>query len=220
VDLLRRIGLPPSEAGTSEDAEEVVPASVERAAPGVASLLEGLTADGTLSVLDLGSASESSFRLYAQFARRIRFADVLVGSSSPGGFPARLEALGPGCQAPFDLVLAWNILDWLRKEDRSALVERLVHLTTPEAKLYVLVDASERPNTYPHRFTLLDRDRVLQQPVGPSKPAHPQLLPAEVERLLTPFRVSQGFCLRQGWREYVAVKEGGGPVKKRGHSRF
>ena len=203
---LRRIRNPPSEARTSEDAEEALPAPVERAAPGVAALLDGLTADGGLSVLDLGSASESSFRLYAQYARRIRFADIRCHSSSPRGLPGRLEALGPDSRGHFDLVLAWNVLDWLGKDDRSALVERLVQLTTPEAKLYVLVDASEAPTAYPLSFTLLERDRVLQQPVGPSKPTHPQLLPAEVERLLMPFRVSQGFWLRQGWREYVAVK--------------
>ncbi len=118
-----RIGHPHSEAGSSDDAEETVPAPVERAAPGVASLLAGLTPDGSLSVLDLGSASESSFQLYAQFARRIQFADILVGPSCPEGFSARLEALGPDRHPQFDLVLAWNILVWLRKEDRPALVE-------------------------------------------------------------------------------------------------
>ncbi len=220
MDRSRRGGSGSAGAGTSEDVEEAFPAPVERAAPGVASLLDGFEADGTHSVLDLGAASESSFRLYATFARRIRFADILADPSSFGSLSSRLDALGPGRQEAFDLVLAWNILDRLGEEGRSRLLARLVRVTTPEARLYVLVDASRRPSTYPLQFTLLDRDRVLQRSVGPPLPSHPELLPAEVERVLVPFKVSHAFTLRQGWREYVAVKDDRNPKLKRGHLTF
>jgi hypothetical protein len=188
----------------------------------VASLLDGIAADGTLSVLDLGPASQSSFQLYSGLARRIRFADVLVDPASTDdpstkGFAARLEALGSDHDPQYDLVLAWNILDHLGAESRSALIARLANRTAPGARLYALVDASGRPETYPLRFSLLDRDRVLQQPVGPSRPSHPEILPAELERLLRPFRVCHAFTLRGGWREYVAVKKGSGPAMRRGH---
>jgi hypothetical protein len=181
---------------------------VERAAPGIAALLEGSTEDGTLSVLDLGSASESSFQLYAGFARRIRFADILANPPPTEGLAGTLEALGSHRLPLYDLVLAWNVLDWLRDEERRALIERLVQVTTPEARLYVLVDASGRPRTCPLRFSLLGRNRVSQEPVGLEEPARPEILPAELERLLMPFRVCHAFTLRGGWREYVAVKEG------------
>ena len=196
MSWLHRIGRPPPEAGTSDDVEDAGPAPVERAAPGIAALLEGFTEDGGLSVLDLGPASEPSFQLYAGFARRIRFADILANPPPSGGLTERLKALGSDPLPLYDLVLAWNILDRLRKEERSALVERLVRVSSPDARLYVLVDSSGRPDTCPLRFSLLDRDRVSQLPVGPEEPARPEILPAELERLLMPFRVCHAFTLR------------------------
>ena len=103
-------------------------------------------------------------------------------------------------------MLAWNLLDHLAPEERPPLVDRLTQLTAPGARLYVVVDGSREPNTRPLRFTLLDADRVCQQAVGPPHPAQPQLLPAEVERLLAPFRVVRAFTLRLGLREYLAIR--------------
>jgi hypothetical protein len=49
-------------------------------------------------------------------------------------------------------------------------------------------------------------DRVVQQPLGDPVPAGPELLPAEVERLVRPFQVIHAFTLRPAYREYVAVR--------------
>jgi hypothetical protein len=174
----------------------------------VDTLLEGSGADRSLSVLDLGSASEASFKFYTQFSRQIQFADILLDSSLAGGSSSSLDGLDLDRHPRFDLVLAWNILDRLGGDDRSVLVNRLAEITAPKARLYVLVDASGNPETYPLQFSILGPDRVSQRPVGPARPAGPELLPAEVERLLIPFRVVHAFTLRHGWREYVAVKGG------------
>jgi hypothetical protein len=188
--------------------EESAPAPVERSAPGIDTLLEGSGTERSLSVLDLGGASEASFKFYAQFSRRIQFADILDDPSPGEGFSSRMETLGLDHHPRFDLVLAWDILDRLAEDDRPALVERLAEITAPTARLYVLVDASGRHETYPLHFSVLGPDQVLQQTVGPARSAGQELLPAEVERLLRPFRVVHAFTLRHGWREYVAVKGG------------
>ncbi|MCK5651330.1 MAG: hypothetical protein KAJ42_08135 [Gemmatimonadetes bacterium] len=186
--------------------EETPQAPTERAAPGIAALFAELSEDGSHAVLDFGAAAETSLRLYSRFARRIRFADLLTDPPHGEAWAAALRALPPHPDQPYDLVLAWNLLDRLAPEERPPLVERLTQLTTPGARLYVVVDASGEPNTQPVRFTLLDVDRVCQQAVGPPHPPQPQLLPAEVERLLAPFRVMHGFTLKLGLREYVAVR--------------
>jgi hypothetical protein len=218
VNWLHRIGRQDPEGGIAEGGEEAGPAPLERSAPGIAVLLDGFTADGSLSILDLGPASESSFRVYSQFARRIQFADILAGPCLLEDTSRNLRDLGSDSHPRFDLVLAWNILDHLYDSDRSNLVKRLVQLTKPGARLYVLVDSSGRSETYPLRFSLLGQDRVLQQPTGPRTSALPELLPAELERLLMPFRVSHAFTLRKGWREYVAINQEGNPALTRGHA--
>lgn len=205
MDWLRRTRrTSPPEAGES------VQAPLERAAPGVAALFAGLREDGSHAVLDFGSATETNLRLYSGFARRIRFAGLLTDPPHGEAWAAALGALPPHPEQPYDLVLVWNLLDRLAPEERPLLVERLVQLTAPGARLYLVVDASSEPNTRPVRFTLLDFDRVRQEAVGPPHPPQPQLLPAEVERLLEPFRVAHGFTLRHNLREYVAIR-GGSP---------
>lgn len=183
-------------------------APVERAAPGVAALFAGLGPGEGHSVLDLGPAAESHLRLYCGFARQIRFADLLPQPPKGAALVSALKALPPNPRLPYDLVLAWNLLDRLDLEERSLLIERLAEVTAPDARLYIVVDASGEPTTQPLRYTLLDVDRITQRAVGRPEPAQRQLLPAQVERLLAPFEVVHAFTLRLGLREYVAVKGG------------
>jgi hypothetical protein len=204
VDWLRRGRGEPTPA-EAED-EEKGPAQVERAAPGVATALAGFGESRSHAVLDLGPAVGRNLRVYSRFARRVRFADLLTAPPSGTSWDAALKSIPRFPDQPYDLVVAWNLLDRMAPEQRHLLVERLLDLTRPEARLYVVVDTSGDRATRPLRFSLIGEDRVRQEPIGPAQPAWPQILPAEMERLLEPFRVVQAFVLRLGMREYVAVR--------------
>lgn len=199
----------PNDAGGPDGTDAALPPPVERAAPGVAAVFGDLREDGSHAVLDLGPAAESHLDLYGRYARRIRFADLLTDPPRGAAWAAALQALPPAPREPYDVVMAWNLLDRVWPEARPPLVERLAQLTRPGARVYVLLDASGESAVHPLRFTLLDVDRVRQEALGPAVPAHSPLLPAQVERLLAPFEVVRAFTLRGGYREYFAVK--GGP---------
>jgi len=190
----------------ADDESEDTPTRVERASPGVAALLEGLGGGGDHAVLDFGPAVGDNLRVYSQFARRVRFADLLTAPPAGTSWEAALGGVPSFPNQRYDLVFAWNVLDRIAPEQRHLLVERLVDLTAPNARLYVVVDTSGDRATRPLRFNLLGEDRISQEPMGPPIPAWPQILPAEMERLLEPFRVAQAFVLRLGMREYVAVR--------------
>ena len=189
--------------------EAAGPPEVERSAPGIAALFSDLREDGTHAVLDLGAATETNFELYSRFARRICFADLLGAPLRGEPWTEALRSLPDSSDRPYDLVLVWNLLDQIPPDARPTLVKRLAQLTNSGARLYVLVDASGEPTTQPLRFTIRGPDRVGQQVVGDPRPAGPELLPAELERLLRPFEVSHAFTLRLGYREYVAVRDPG-----------
>lgn len=192
---------------TGPQTQEDTPGSaVARAAPGLIELFEGLGPGGSHSVLDLGEGSSGNLRFYGHFARRIRFADLLGPLSAEAGWNAALDALPHDPEHPYDVVLAWNALDRMEREQRPRVIDRLVEITAPGARLYVLTDLSESPTTRPLRFALLDSGRVAQQPVGPEEAAYPPLLPAELERMLKPFEIEHSFVLRNGMREYVAMR--------------
>lgn len=205
MDWLNRLGRRPAAAAVPTP-EESVPWSVERATPGAAALFERLDPHERHAVLDLGNATESSLNVYGGFARRVRFADLLDEATSQHGWAAALRALPEQPEHPYDIVFAWDVLDRLFPEDRPRLVSRLAEVTASRARLHVVVDAGEEPTTDPLRFTLLDVDRLRYEPTGPKRPARPGLLPAEVERLLQPFRVVKAFTLRPSFREYVAER--------------
>lgn len=191
-----------------EKPQESLPPPLERAAPGVAALFDGLSADRSHAVLDLGPAAESQLEFYGRFARRIRFADLITEPPHGPEWAAALRALPPHPDRPYDLVLAWNILDRIWPEERPPLVRRLAELTAPGARLYAAVNASGEPVAPPLRFTLLALDRIRQEAMGPPRPTHEPLLPAQLERLLAPFEVVRAFTLRGGLREYFAVRKG------------
>jgi hypothetical protein len=191
-------------------AEHALSPAVERATPGVAALFAGLSADQSHSVLDLGPASDSSLHVYGRFARRVRFAGLTAVAASDE-WSSALAGLPAQPDHPYDLVLAWDVLDRLDKGERAGLVQRLAEVTAKDARLHMVVDASPATGATgrmvePVRFTLLDIDRVRCEPTGPAHPAPRPLLPAEVERLLAPFQVVGGFTLKVGVREYLAVR--------------
>jgi hypothetical protein len=181
---------------------------VERAAPGVAALFDGIGEDRSHSVLDLGTAADTSLRVYGRFARRIRFVDLVGNSRSSAAWAETLTSLPEQAEQPYDLLFAWDILDRLFAEERPGFVAHLRKVSAPDARLHLVVDNSQGATTQPRRFTLTDVDRMSCAPAGPSRPARRRLLPGEVERVLAPFRVVRGFTLKGGLREYVAVRTG------------
>jgi hypothetical protein len=179
---------------------------MERSAPGVAAVLEGVSEDGTHSVLDLGPASGSSLRVYGRFARWVRFADLL-SARSRDGLASALEAVPAQPDRPYDLIFAWNVIDRLSRAERSRLMERIAEVSSADARLHMVVRAAEGgADAPPLRFALLDVDRVECRPGEGARTLPGRLLPAEVEDIVHPFRVMRGFTLKGGLREYAAVR--------------
>lgn len=187
--------------------ERLVPGRVERAMPGIAAALEGISADRTHAVLDLGAAADSSLQVYGRFARWVRFADILSPSPSDP-WASALDSIPPQPQRPYDLVFGWDILDQVEPEERAGVIARLVELTAPDARLHLIVNAGREGLRYPLRFALLDLDRISYEQAGRPLAVAAPLLPAELERVVAPFRVTRAFTTQVGLREYVAVRRG------------
>jgi hypothetical protein len=178
----------------------------ERRSPGLAALFGVLQEDGRHSILDLGAASGAHLRLLGPFARQVRFASLLAGAGRDEAWDDALRALPPNPARPYDVVLAWDVLDRLGAEGRAALVARLADVTAPRARLYAIAGAEGAGGAGRLAFTLLDHDRLAERPVDVTGAEIRPLLPAQMERVLMPFEVMSAFMLRSGAREYVAMK--------------
>lgn len=204
MDWLRRLGR--TSAPVEEPPAPEAPPAVEASAPGIADLFEALEEEGDHAFLDLGHASPESFEVYSRYGRRMRFADLLSASVAARGWAQAVQDLPAQPEQPYDVLLLWDVLDHLHPEEHGSLVARLAEISSPRARLHAVTHASPRAEAVPLRFALLEPGRMRYAPAGGSRPAHPPLLPAEVERLLEPFRVVRGFTLKGGLREYVAVR--------------
>jgi hypothetical protein len=140
------------------------------------------------------------------FARQIRFAGLTPEVPRGEALRSALEALPGSASRPYDVILAWDVFDRLDEAERRAMIDRILGLTAPGARLYTVVASSQAAMRAPARSTLVDLSHVSQVTVGPPEPARPPLLPGQVERLLTPFEIVHAFSLRIGLREYVAVR--------------
>jgi len=198
-------------SGKENRSKETVSRPVVRAAPGIAAIFAGLREDRSHGVLDLSTVTEANLRLYGRFAQWIRFGDLLYDPPRGEAWTRALESLPPLPDRPYDVVMVWNLLDRLPPEDRPPLIARLAELTGPGARLYFLVDGSGGATKRTLHFSLPDINHVSQEEVGPPFPAQPPILPAGLERILSPFQVAHAFTLRGGLREYVAHWQGRDP---------
>lgn len=211
MDWVSRIRRRAPKETLPEEPVESIPTPVARPSPGLAAVFAGLREDGSHGVLDLGPAVDANLQLYGRYARWVRFGSLLRDPPRGRAWTEALRDLPPLPDRLYDVVMVWNLLDHLPREDRPLLIERLSQLTGPGARLYVLVDASGESMAHPLRFTLHDIGHVSHEVVGPPRPAFPPILPAEVEKTLAPFQVAHAFTLRGGLREYVAHWQGRDP---------
>jgi len=207
VSWLDRLRTRPTEAtGPEGEPGEEASAAFERASPGLAALFGVMKPERAHSILDLGEASRRHLAVLSPYARQIRFAGLVPTPPAGDALRVALERLPPNADHPYDIVLAWDVLDRLGPPDRKALLERVTKLTAPGARLYASVDTSGAETIQPVRWTLVSVDRISQEPVGAPERAKPVLLPAQAERMLDPFKVTHAFSLRVGAREYVATR--------------
>ncbi len=114
--LTRLRGEAEGETRSVEDAEGAdAPSVVERASPGLSALFGLMKADGRHSILDLGEGNNRQMEALAPYARLIRFIGLLPGTGDPAA-AADPSVLPEHPQYPYDVVLAWGVLDRLGPE--------------------------------------------------------------------------------------------------------
>lgn len=209
-----RIGSAPLPDGGSTHG---IAAAEARSGPGVhpspllGELLERFEPGRGLRVLDLGPASCRNLEHYSVFASVVRFADLraaVVPSEAPDpddrSFGEKLDVLLPLTDRAFDLVLAWDLLNYLDGDRAPRLVRHLAAVATPGARLHALVVTAQSLSAEPLSYQIVSAGEVTYGPGCRPVPA-PQLPPARVERWLEPFRVSRSVVLRHGVRELLAI---------------
>lgn len=189
------------------------------ASPALESLVERLERSAPPSILDLGPALGSNVEFLSGFSGRLSIADfhgtlladeglAIRFHEQPAAVLPELLAAGPGNKAEHDVVLAWDVFNYLNREQMDALGEHLARLTRPGAHLLTLVATAPEIPAEPVLYKIEDRSHLRYTVASPRPRKSPRWAPAELGRSLTGFSVDRSYLLRHGVQEYLMLRQG------------
>lgn len=166
-------------------------------------------------VLDLGPALGASVEFLARYSVQLFIADLYRSvRSSTGQLPpdaARLqrvleEQLPVPEDGPFDLVLAWDLLNYFAADQLAALGQHLGSLCRPGGQLFALVATRGPIGDRPMTFEILARDTLRYGSTAAAQRPSPGYRETALERLLEAFAVQTSYLLRNGMQEYIFTR--------------
>jgi len=165
-------------------------------------------------VLDLGAAIGPNVSFVGRYAPKLYISDLYnTLRSRPGGMPRDRKQLDrlltqelPSSElGPFDLVLAWDLLNYLTGEQLASLGRHLARLCRPDSLVFALFTNSKEMPSLPIGFRIIDTDTLaytIDSDIGRRAPLFKE---PDLKRLLPDFEVETSFLLRNGFQEYVLI---------------
>lgn len=184
-------------------------------APLFAMAVEAFDDDRRHVVLDLGRARAGTVDLFGRFRSRLDVVDLpghlseLPDIDQEGGHQAVerwLDGLMPPTRGErVDLVLCWNLLNYLPGAVIEALGQRLAARAAPRARLHALIEyQATRMPPVPASFAPAGLE-LLADPVAgaAAEIAAPRYSPKELEKRLPGFASEKTMLLGNGMQEYL-----------------
>lgn len=203
---------------------------------GLEALLQQMQPDQRYTILDLGSAFGVNVEFFSQFPCKIYIEELYRSLASSPAFYSELadssekleedpsekqledsseklfEKLLPyPMDTRFDVILTWDVFNYLAREQLVGLVRHLSRFCRPGTFLFSLISILPEIPDQPTSFKILDRERLLYENSSPVSKPCPRYQPRDVNKIMVGFRVSNSFLMRHGIQEYLFVYEGATP---------
>lgn len=181
--------------------------------PTLQALVSRLSSEGAYHILDLGVASGANVEFFSRFSCRLQIADLPEALASEKLRPllaadpaAAFRRVLPVARQPFDVVLAWDVLNYLTREQFGCLAAHVGSLCRPGTFMLAFVSTTKEMSSVPLVFKIVDdQTLLLRQQTAAVRPS-PRFPPAEVGRLMSGFAVVQSVVMRHGVQEYLFVR--------------
>jgi len=183
-------------------------------APLFRSLVERMQGGERAVILDLGPAQPATISLFSNFRCRLDIADIAEGLPSlneeeqtPEALMNRAEGLLPERRdEPTDLVLCWDLLNYLSPPALKALMTCIAERGRPGmvAHLLIAYSASRMP-ARPNRYAPTEDYRLNVLPVTNAEIDSPRYTPEILGQRLPRYRRERAMLLRNGMQEYLFV---------------
>lgn len=173
------------------------------------SLLERMSR-GKTNVLDLGAAVGSNVEFLSQYGCKLSIEDLFQSKTTAEGevgaeFFEQFLPLPDGAQ--YDVVLAWDLFNYFTRKELSHLTARLRQACRPGAHVLALVWIHKTIPAQPIRFRFHGKDQLAYERRTTLERPGSRFQPADINQLMSGFRVDRSFLLRHGIQEYLFVRE-------------
>lgn len=180
--------------------------------PALADIFGAIDPERPIRLLDLGPASPTNLDFYGGFTCGVRIAHLLrdlepydPDEPDDTAFVSSLDRIAPSDNEAFDLILAWDTLDYLTSARTSVLCHHLVAVAAHGAHIHAMTLSSGTMPSEPSAYEIAGPGRLVYRAGTDRVIDAPRIPPAAIERRLEPFRVSRSILLRHGVREFVGI---------------
>jgi hypothetical protein len=174
-------------------------------------LVDSLSEERRSVVLDLGPARAETVALLTPYRCRLDIADVADGLEAldqepdPALLRERAEALLPRPrQEPVDIVLCWDLLNYLQRPAIAALMTCISVRMRPGAFAHLLIvySGTTMP-ARPSRFAPLADGRLIETATTDARRPAPRYSPEDLGKCLRGVRSESATLLRNGMQEFL-----------------
>jgi SAM-dependent methyltransferase len=210
-------------SGGSATAQDQPPVRLTRRSSGLGELARLLASEEPLCVLDLGSTSAANIRYLTGRGHKIYSEDLLDGSTDPS-LVTKDEQGNPTLDSKrfldenlayqgtqFDVVLCWNLADYLDEGLVKPVVDRLWSLLKPGGMLLAFFHTREAgPDTPCYRFHIVGQDSLEMHPIRKEVGGQFRLQRVfnnrHIENLFRDFASIKFFLARDNMREVLVIR--------------
>ena len=193
--------------GASEEAS-----AGEYQSPCLKLLFDRLQGGGRHLILDLGPAVGDNVQFFAQLSCKLFIADLYESLFAPATrqpdglrtFRRLLQSDLPSTDGqPIDLILAWDLLNYLEPEYLRVLAQSLSPYCHRGTQLFAMVATHKEMPARPTVFRIRDYEHLIFRPDEQWRRPSPRYNEADLVRSMPGFEVDVSFLLRIGFQEYL-----------------
>lgn len=175
-------------------------------------LLGSLDRRRKCSILDLGPALNRNVEFFSEYRCTLSIADLYRTWRLEQ--QATLEVRLPferACQrllefdagSTFDVILAWDLFNYLEKPEIQSLVDTLLPHCQTGTVIFALIATRKKLSAQPLSYSILDSQNLLYEKPTIALRECPQYKEPELTKIMPHFSVDTTFLLRNGIQEYL-----------------
>ena len=185
-----------------EDQSPAIENQKTLALPAALASLESLSAP---RILDFGAARGENVSFFSNLGAQIEILD-LYARLNERHFDRRAirEVISTldSDHGVFDLILAWDVLDYLNREQMQELFSCLEARRADGTRMVVFLSYAKEMPMHPRGFRIESPESLNFDPVGATRPC-PRYQESAVLKVVPNLDVEASFLMRHGAREYV-----------------